>query len=105
MHLANILQISSFVDKIVNLATCMMLFKSSVTLSDVEMVLLREAPVTRAVCRWCFAAVPAAPDAAAWLSPAGAAGLCSCRRSPSTEDNHQTKVCTLLSHCMLKSSK
>lgn len=97
MRLAGIVQICSFVDQTAHLATYMMLFQSSYMLSGVETDLLRTAPVTRAVSRWCFAAVPAAPDAAACLSPAGAAGPCSCRRSPSTEYNHKAQVRKLLS--------
>lgn len=40
----------------------------------------------REVCRWCSAAAPAAPGVAAWLSPAGAAGLYSYWHSPSTTE-------------------
>lgn len=43
-------------------------------------------PAPHGVCRWCSAAAPAAPGAAAWLSPAGAAHLCSYRHSPSTKE-------------------
>lgn len=47
---------------------------------------LQTVPVPSGVCRWCFAAAPAAPGAAAWLSPAGAAGLYSYWHSPSTKE-------------------
>lgn len=47
---------------------------------------LQTVPVPRGVCRWCFAAATAAPGAAAWLSPAGAAGLYSYWHSPSTKE-------------------
>lgn len=50
----------------------------------IRKLLLWTVPVTHGVCRWCFAAVPAAPDAAAWLSPAGAVDLYSYWHSPST---------------------
>lgn len=54
-------------------------------------------PVPRGVCRWCFAAAPAAPGAAAWLSPAGDAGLYSYCHSPSTKEAKHKKNFYLIS--------
>lgn len=43
-------------------------------------------PEPHGVCHLCFAAAPAAPGAAAWLSPAGAARLYSYSHSPSATE-------------------
>ena len=48
-----------------------------------EWLLWLALPAPHEVFRWCFAAAPAAPGVAVWLSPAGAASLCSYWCSPS----------------------
>ena len=55
---------------------------------DVRVCLVNR-PVLHGVCHLCFAAAPGAPGAAAWLSLAGAAGLCSYWHLPSAGNgNH-----------------
>lgn len=54
-------------------------------------------PAPPAVCRWCFAAVPEAPGAVAWLSPVGAAGLSSYCSSPLPEVKH--RECLFIFSC------
>ena len=66
--------------------------KTHCTVQFVMIVFWWTVPAPLGVCRWCFAAAPAAPGAAAWLSPAGAARLCSYWHSPSTEEAKHSSI-------------